>query len=309
MTEGMERKGLFNSLKKGLEKTRASLTGRIDRVIHGKKKIDTEVLEDLEEALVTADLGVITACHLIEEIEKKAKKGGMEGVENIKYYLRQEIQAIVKPNEIPLQVSAIRPFTIMVVGVNGVGKTTTIAKMAHRFIKEGKGVLLVAADTFRAAGIEQLEIWGDRVGAEVIRQQMGADPSAVVYDALQSAKARKIDIVVVDTAGRLHTKVNLMEELKKIKRVMGNCLAGAPHELLLVLDAIAGQNSISQARMFNDALGISGIALTKLDGTAKGGILIGISNELRIPIRYIGIGEEMEDLRDFGADEYTEALF
>lgn len=305
----MEKKGIFKSLQEGLAKTQANLTGMIDHVIRSKKKIDTDVLEDLEEALVTADLGVITATQLIEEISKKARKQGLKGAENIKYYLKQEIQSILKSNEIPLQIPDLHPFAIMVIGVNGVGKTTTIAKMAYRFIEDGMAVLLVAADTFRAAGIEQLEIWGRRAGAEVIRQQMGADPSAVVYDALQAAKARKIDVVIVDTAGRLHTKVNLMEELKKIKRVMGNCLAGAPHEVLLVLDAVTGQNAITQARMFNDALEITGIALTKLDGTAKGGILIGISNELRIPIRYIGIGEGMEDLRDFKADAFTEALF
>lgn len=304
-----KKKGFFKSLKEGLARTHAGLTGKIDMVIHGKKKIDTELLEDLEEILVTADLGVNTAGRLIEEIGKKVKKNEMENAENIKHYLRQEIQAIVKLSEIPLQISETHPFTIIVVGVNGVGKTTTIAKMAHRFIGEGKGVILVAADTFRAAGIEQLEIWGRRSGAEVIRQQMGADPSAVVYDALQSAKARKIDVVIVDTAGRLHTKVNLMDELKKIKRVMGNCLAGSPHEILLVLDAVTGQNSISQARIFHETLGVTGIALTKLDGTAKGGILIGLTNELKLPIRYIGIGEGMEDLRNFRAEEFTEALF
>jgi fused signal recognition particle receptor len=304
----MEKKGFLTSLKEGLAKTHASLTGRIDRVIGGKK-INAEVLEDLEEILVTADLGVITAGRLIEEIKKESKKNGVEDAKNIKDYLRKEIKAIVKKNEIPLEVSDFSPFTIMIVGVNGVGKTTTIAKMAHRFIKEGKEVLLVAADTFRAAGIEQLEIWGHRAGAEVIKQQMGSDPSAVVYDALQSAKSRRTDVVIVDTAGRLHTKVNLMEELKKIKRVMGGCLTGAPHEVLLVLDAVTGQNSISQAKMFHEAMGITGIALTKLDGTAKGGILIGLSNELQLPIRYIGIGEGMEDLRDFRADEFAEALF
>ncbi len=304
-----KKKGFFKSLKEGLARTHAGLTGKIDMVIHGKKKIDTELLEDLEEILVTADLGVNTAGRLIEEIGKKTKKKEMENADNIKHYLRQEIQAIVKLSEIPLQISETHPFTIMVVGVNGVGKTTTVAKMAHRFIGEGKGVILVAADTFRAAGIEQLEIWAHRSGAEVIRQQMGADPSAVVYDALQSAKARKIDVVIVDTAGRLHTKVNLMDELKKIKRVMGNCLAGSPHEILLVLDAVTGQNSISQARIFHETLGITGIALTKLDGTAKGGILIGLTNELKLPIRYIGIGEGMEDLRNFRAEEFTEALF
>lgn len=304
-----KKKGFFKSIKEGLARTHAGLTGKIDMVIHGKKKIDTELLEDLEEILVTADLGVNTAGRLIEEIGKKVKKNEMENAENIKHYLRQEIQTIVKLSEIPLQISETHPFTIMVVGVNGVGKTTTIAKMAHRFIGEGKGVILVAADTFRAAGIEQLEIWAHRSGAEVIRQQMGADPSAVVYDALQSAKARKIDVVIVDTAGRLHTKVNLMDELKKIKRVMGNCLAGSPHEILLVLDAVTGQNSISQARIFHETLGITGIALTKLDGTAKGGILIGLTNELKLPIRYIGIGEGMEDLRNFRAEEFTEALF
>jgi fused signal recognition particle receptor len=245
----------------------------------------------------------------LEKVSEKVKRKELEDADHLKKALQEEMFLILHQQENPLNISSANPFVIMVIGVNGTGKTTTLSKMAQKFKGQGKSVLLVAGDTFRAAAIEQLEIWGQRVGCEVIKHQSGSDPSAVVFDALKAGKARGSDIIIVDTAGRLHTKINLMEELKKVKRIMAREVPNSPHEILLVLDATTGQNAISQAKMFNRELGVTGIALTKLDGTAKGGILISISDELKIAIRYIGIGEKADDLREFNAREFVDALF
>ncbi|MBU1207628.1 MAG: signal recognition particle-docking protein FtsY [Proteobacteria bacterium] len=304
-----EKKGFFQRLKQGLFKTHQGLVSKIDQLIAGKKKIDDDLLAELEEILITSDIGVKTTQELLHNVAVKVRRKELEDADLLKKNLQEQMLHILSQQENSLKLSAARPFVIMVIGVNGTGKTTTIGKMAQKFKAQGKSVLLVAADTFRAAAIEQLEIWGQRAGCEVIKQKSGSDPSAVVFDGLKAAKSRGMDVVIVDTAGRLHTKVNLMEELKKVKRIVEREIPGAPHEILLVLDATTGQNSISQAKMFNQAVGVTGIALTKLDGTAKGGILIAISDELKIPLRYIGIGEKVDDLRDFNARDFVEALF
>lgn len=304
-----EKKGFFQRLKDGLLKTRQGFIERIDQLIAGKRKIDDALLAELEEVLITSDLGVKTTQELLRNVTVKVQRKELEDADLLKKNLKEQMWQILSQQEKPLDISQASPFVIMVIGVNGTGKTTTIGKMAQKFKSQGKSVLLVAADTFRAAAIEQLEIWGQRVGCEVIKQKSGSDPSAVVFDALQAAQTRQVDVVIIDTAGRLHTKVNLMEELKKVKRIISRQIPGAPHEVLLVLDATTGQNSINQAKMFNEAIGVTGIALTKLDGTAKGGILIAISAEFKIPLRYIGIGERLDDLREFNAREFVEALF
>jgi len=304
-----EKKGFFQRLKEGLFKTHQGLVSKIDQLIAGKKKIDDDLLAELEEILITSDIGVKTTQELLHNVAVKVQRKELEDADLLKKNLQEQMLHILSQQENPLILSTARPFVITVIGVNGTGKTTTIGKMAQKFKAQGKSVLLIAADTFRAAAIEQLEIWGQRAGCDVIKQKSGSDPSAVVFDGLKAAKSRGIDVVIVDTAGRLHTKVNLMEELKKVKRIMGREIPGAPHEILLVLDATTGQNSISQAKMFNQAVGVTGIALTKLDGTAKGGILIAISDELKIPLRYIGIGEKLDDLREFNARDFVEALF
>jgi fused signal recognition particle receptor len=304
-----EKKGFFQRLKQGLFKTHQGLVSKIDQLIAGKKKIDDDLLAELEEILITSDIGVKTTQELLHNVAVKVQRKELEDADLLKKNLQEQMLHILSQQENPLNLSTARPFVITVIGVNGTGKTTTIGKMAQKFKAQGKSVLLIAADTFRAAAIEQLEIWGQRAGCDVIKQKSGSDPSAVVFDGLKAAKARGIDVVIVDTAGRLHTKVNLMEELKKVKRIVEREIPGAPHEILLVLDATTGQNSISQAKMFNQAVGVTGIALTKLDGTAKGGILIAISDELKIPLRYIGIGEKLDDLREFNARDFVEALF
>ncbi len=304
-----EKKGFFQRLKEGLFKTHQGLVGKIDQLIAGKKKIDADLLAELEEILITSDIGVKTTQELLRNLTAKVQRKELEDADLLKKNLQAQMLPILSRQEQTLNLSAVRPFVIMVIGVNGTGKTTTIGKMAHKFRTQGKSVLLVAADTFRAAAIEQLEIWAQRAGCEVIKQKSGSDPSAVVFDGLKAAKTRGTDVVIVDTAGRLHTKVNLMEELKKVKRIMERELPGAPHEILLVLDATTGQNSISQAKLFNQGVGVTGIALTKLDGTAKGGIIVAISDELKIPLRYIGIGEKVDDLREFNARDFVEALF
>jgi fused signal recognition particle receptor len=304
-----EKKGFFQRLKEGLFKTHQTLVEKIDQLVVGRKKIDDHLLAELEEILITSDLGVKTTEGLLEKLSARVKGKEIEDAEVIKKALKEDIFQILSPLEKPIIPAGARPFVIMVAGVNGTGKTTTIGKMAQKFKADGKTTLLVAADTFRAAAIEQLEIWGQRVGSEVIKQKSGSDPSAVVFDALKAAKTRDVDIVIVDTAGRLHTKVNLMEELKKIKRIISREIPGAPHEVLLVLDATTGQNAIAQAKMFTQEVNVSGLALTKLDGTAKGGVLIAISGELKIPLRYIGIGEKADDLREFNARDFVEALF
>jgi fused signal recognition particle receptor len=301
----------FEKLKQGLSKTHQGFVEQMDRLFLGKKTIDQNLLEDLEGLLFSADLGVKTSGQLIEGVQQGLKRGDLREPDKIRDFIKQEILRILKSGERPLSIdlAQAKPFVFMVVGVNGVGKTTTIAKIAHQYSSQGRKVLIGAADTFRAAAVEQLEIWANRVGADLIKQSKGTDPSAVAFDSVHAARARNIDLVFIDTAGRLHTKVNLMEELKKVKRIIGRECPGAPHEILLVLDATTGQNAISQAKLFNEAIGVTGIALTKLDGTAKGGIIIGITEELRIPIRYIGVGEGMDDLREFNASEFVQALF
>lgn len=302
-------RGFFERLKKGLSKTHESLIGRIDALILGKKEIDAGTLEELEEILITADIGVQTTVELIRTLEQRLKRKELQDGSALKAALKEEILARLARHAAPLDTTAASPYVIMVIGVNGVGKTTTIGKLASRFAAEGKKVLLVAADTFRAAAAEQLEIWGKRAGTEIVRHKEGADPSAVVFDGCKAAVARKSDILIIDTAGRLHTKVNLMEEMKKIRRVVGREVAGAPHETLLILDAATGQNAISQTRLFKEAAEVSGVVLTKLDGTAKGGIIVAVSNEFNLPIRFIGVGEGVEDLREFEPVQFVEALF
>ena len=301
----------FEKLKKGLSKTHHGFVEQMDRLFLGKKTIDQDLLDGLESLLFSADLGVKTSSQLIEGVQQGMKRGDLKEPDKVKDFIKQEILRILQSGEKPLVVdlSETKPFIFMVVGVNGVGKTTTIAKIAHQYSSQRKKVLIGAADTFRAAAVEQLEIWAHRVGADVIKQSKGTDPSAVAFDSIQAAKARNIDLVFIDTAGRLHTKTNLMEELKKMKRIIGRECPGAPHEILLVLDATTGQNAISQATLFNEAIGVTGIALTKLDGTAKGGIIVGITEELKIPIRYVGVGEAVDDLREFNASEFIQALF
>lgn len=301
--------GFLVRLRDGLSKTRHGLVHKVDRILHGKKEIDADTLEQIEEALVTADLGVQTAVKLIERLRETLARKELTSADALRTHLRQAILEVLVEDEGHFELGAERPYVVMVVGVNGVGKTTTIGKIAAQFRERGHKVVLAAGDTFRAAAIEQLVIWGDRAGAQVIRHQHGADPAAVAFDALQAARSRGADLVIVDTAGRLHTKSNLMEELKKVERVMGKAVPGAPHEVLLVLDATTGQNAINQAKIFKDAVGVDSIALTKLDGTAKGGVIVGICDELKIPVKFIGIGEKVDDLRPFDARAFVNALF
>jgi fused signal recognition particle receptor len=302
-------KSLLKSLKRGLAKTHDILTMRIDDLILGKKQIDDDFLNDLEEILITSDLGVNTAHRLMRELQEKVRRGEADKPAVIKRYLKESIYTILATSENNETIFNPSPFVIMVIGVNGTGKTTTIAKLAYHYSSMSKKVLLVAADTFRAAAIEQLDVWSKRIKCDIIKQDSGSDPSAVVFDALKTAHKRAMDIVIIDTAGRMHTKVNLMEELKKIYRVTSREYPGAPHETLLVIDATTGQNALSQAKLFGEALDVSAIALTKLDGTSKGGIIIAIADQLKIPIRYIGIGEQCEDLKPFHAQAFVDALF
>jgi fused signal recognition particle receptor len=300
-----EKTGYFKRLKNRLSKTRESFSSGFDRIFVGKKKIDDEILEELEELLITSDIGVQTTMELIERIAK-AK---ISDVSQVRTVLKNEILSILDSHPAAPEINNSTPHVILVVGVNGVGKTTTIGKLAASAKASGKKVLIAAADTFRAAAVEQLGIWAERADADFVKHKENADPAAVAFDAVAAASARGCDLVLIDTAGRLHTKVNLMEELKKIKRTVAKQLAGAPHEILLVLDATTGQNALSQAKLFNDALDISGLVLTKLDGTAKGGIVIGICSSLNIPLQYIGIGEKIEDLRPFDTKQFIDALF
>jgi fused signal recognition particle receptor len=310
-TESVEpEKRFFQRLREGLSKTRSHLTGRLDQLLLGRKEITGDFLEVLEEILFTSDMGAQTTHALIETIQKKMARKELTDAEALKRALRDEIRSYLeRPQVRGKSPGPGEPCVIMVAGVNGVGKTTSIAKAAHMMKKQGKQVMLVAADTFRAAATEQLAVWGERIGVEVIKQHTGSDPSAVVFDGLTAGLARKADVILIDTAGRLHTKKNLMDELKKIQRVTAGKIPGAPHEVWLVLDATTGQNAISQAQMFNEALGVTAIVLTKLDGTAKGGIVVGISHQLGLPIKYIGIGEKMDDLRPFDAAEFARAIF
>jgi fused signal recognition particle receptor len=305
LDQEQKKAGYFKRLRNRLSRTRQSFSSGLDRVFVGKKKVDDEVLEELEELLITSDIGVQTTMDLIERLSK-AK---VADVSEVKQILKDEILSILgshEPDPVETQAS---PHVVLVVGVNGVGKTTTIGKIAASAQASGKKVLIGAADTFRAAAIEQLAIWAERADAEFVKHRANADPAAVAFDAVAAASARGCDIVLIDTAGRLHTKSNLMEELKKIKRTVSKQLEGAPHEILLVLDATTGQNALSQARLFDEALDLTGLALTKLDGTAKGGIVISICSTLNIPLQYIGVGEQIDDLRLFDAEQFVEALF
>jgi len=299
-----EKAGYFKRLRKRLSKTRKSLSNGFDKIFAGKKKLDDEVLEQLEELLITSDIGVQTTMALIERLSK-AKVAELGEVKQI---LKNEIFSILDSQPPAPEETEDKPHVVLVVGVNGVGKTTTIGKLAASARASGKKVLIGAADTFRAAASEQLAIWAERAEAEFVKHKANADPAAVAFDAVAAASARGCDLVLIDTAGRLHTKVNLMEELKKIKRTVSKQHAGAPHEILLVVDATTGQNALSQARLFNDALDVTGLALTKLDGTAKGGIVISICSSLEIPLQYIGVGEKIDDLRPFDAEQFIDAL-
>lgn len=297
--------GYFQRLKDRLSKTRKTFSGGFEKIFSHKQTLDDDLLEDLEELLITSDIGVQTAMTLVEQIAGSK----ISTLEEVKSMLKAEILSILSPGaERGPETALISPQVVMVVGVNGTGKTTTIGKLAARATQSGKKVLIGAADTFRAAAVEQLMIWADRAKADIVKHKEMADPAAVAFDAVEAAKARGADLVLIDTAGRLHTKVNLMEELKKIKRAISKTIPDAPHEVLLILDATTGQNAISQAELFNDALGVTGLALTKLDGTAKGGIVISICNTLKIPLKYIGIGEQIDDLQKFDAANFVDAL-
>ena len=311
--------GLFSNKKKetldkGLEKTKESVFGKLARAVAGKSTVDDDVLDDLEEVLITSDVGVETTVKIIRRIEERVARDKYVSISELNRILREEIASLLEENhtddnenwDLP---SDHKPYVILVVGVNGVGKTTTIGKLAYQFKKAGKKVYLGAADTFRAAAVEQICIWGERVGVPVVKQQMGSDPASVAFDTLQSAKANGADVVLIDTAGRLHNKVNLMNELKKIKEVMKKVMPEAPDEVMLVLDGSTGQNAFEQAKQFAAVTNISSLAITKLDGTAKGGVVIGISDQLKVPVKYIGLGEGMEDLQLFNKSEFVDSLF
>ena len=311
--------GLFSNKKKetldkGLEKTKESVFGKLARAVAGKSTVDDDVLDDLEEVLITSDVGVETTVKIIRRIEERVARDKYVSTSELNRILREEIASLLEENhtddnenwDLP---SDHKPYVILVVGVNGVGKTTTIGKLAYQFKKAGKKVYLGAADTFRAAAVEQICIWGERVGVPVVKQQMGSDPASVAFDTLQSAKANGADVVLIDTAGRLHNKVNLMNELKKIKEVMKKVLPDAPDEVMLVLDGSTGQNAFEQAKQFSAVTNITSLAITKLDGTAKGGVVIGISDQLKVPVKYIGLGEGMEDLQLFNKREFVDSLF
>jgi fused signal recognition particle receptor len=312
--------GLFSKDKKqklddGLEKTKTSLLSKITRTVVGKSKVDSEVLDELEEVLISSDVGVHTTLKIIERIEERVARDKYINADELQSILRAEIASLLDENnsedttfKVPEKIND-NPYVIMVVGVNGVGKTTTIGKLAHQFKNQGKKVVLGAADTFRAAAVDQLIIWSERVGVPIVQQGMQADPASVAFDTLQSAKAQNADVVIIDTAGRLHNKVNLMNELTKIKRVMTKVIPDAPHEILLVLDGSTGQNAFEQAKQFSAATEINALAITKLDGTAKGGVVIGISDQMKVPVKYIGVGEGMEDLQAFNKKAFVDALF
>ncbi len=301
--------GFFDKLKKGLSKTRENITNKIEKLIIGYADIDDDLLDELEEILIMADVGVNTTDKLMEAVRKGIKKKEINTPEDLKPFLQARISEILTTGSDETTVAENGPTVILVIGVNGVGKTTTIGKLASYYQGQGKSVMLAAADTFRAAAIDQLQVWGERTGTKVIAHEEGSDPAAVAFDAVKAAKARNIDVLLIDTAGRLQTKANLMEELKKINRVIQREIPEAPHETLLVLDATTGQNAISQANIFTKAAPITGVVLTKLDGTAKGGVVIGIKAELSMPVKWIGVGEGVEDLRPFVAEDFAKALF
>ncbi|HLX44051.1 MAG TPA: signal recognition particle-docking protein FtsY [Bryobacteraceae bacterium] len=300
---------LLERLKAGIQKTRAGLMEKLEDAVGGRKEIDADVLEELEYALITADIGSKTTAEILERIRQRVERHMVGDIGELKSLIREHLLEILQATERPLPHVTEPPAVIMVVGVNGAGKTTSIGKLTRRIQSEGKSVLLCAADTFRAAAIEQLEVWAQRTGAELIKQQPGSDPSAVVFDALQAARARKVDCVIVDTAGRLHTKTNLMAELEKMRRTAARVIPTAPHEVLLVLEATTGQNGLEQARKFTESSAVTGIILTKLDGTAKGGVVVAISRELNLPIRYVGVGEQLDDLLPFEAETFVASLF
>jgi fused signal recognition particle receptor len=302
------------SLNKGIEKTRENVFSRLSKAIIGKSKVDDDVLDNLEEILITSDVGVETTLRIIERIQKRVERDKYVGTSQLNDILKEEIAGLLAENTLEQASDFIipemdTPYVILVVGVNGVGKTTTIGKLAYQYKHAGYSVMLGAADTFRAAAIDQLKIWSERVGVPMVSQDMGADPASVAFDTLSSAKANKIDVVIIDTAGRLHNKAHLMNELSKIKRVMTKVIPDAPHEVLLILDASTGQNAYEQARQFTDATDVNALALTKLDGTAKGGVVIGISDQFKVPVKYIGIGEKLEDIQVFNRLEFVDALF
>lgn len=305
--ENASKKGFFQKMFEGLDKTRKNILGGVENVLSVFTVIDDELFDELEEALILADIGVETSMSIIEELRTKAKKNRITDVESLKTLLIEEITEILKKDEEPLNLSS--PSVMLVVGVNGVGKTTTIGKLTNKYKREGKKVVLAAADTFRAAAIDQLEIWANRNSVDIIKHQENSDPAAVIFDGIKAAKSRNTDLLICDTAGRLHNKKNLMEELKKIYRVIEREYPEAHQEVLLVLDATTGQNALQQAKIFKEAANITGIVLTKLDGTAKGGIIIAIKNELNVPVRYIGVGEAIDDLQPFNAEEFSKALF
>ncbi|MBO5588953.1 MAG: signal recognition particle-docking protein FtsY [Anaerovibrio sp.] len=301
--------GFFDKLKKGLTKTRETITEKIEKLVIGYADIDDDLLDELEEILIMADVGVNTTDNLMEAVRKGIKKKEINSPEDLKPFLAKKISELLTKDSDTTKIAQEGPTIILVIGVNGVGKTTTIGKLSNYYREQGKTVMLAAADTFRAAAIDQLEIWGERTNAKVIRHEENSDPAAVAFDAVKAAVARNVDILLIDTAGRLQTKSNLMEELKKINRVIQREIPDAPHETLLVLDATTGQNAISQAKLFTEAAPISGVVLTKLDGTAKGGVVIGIKAELSMPVKWIGVGEGVDDLRPFVAEDFAKALF
>jgi fused signal recognition particle receptor len=303
-----------DKLDKGLEKTKENVFGKLSRAVAGKSKVDEEALDDIEEALITSDIGVETTLKIIERLEERVAKDKYLDANELNAFLKDEISQLLEESNNTDEVNFVvpetdGPYVIMVVGVNGVGKTTTIGKLAHQFKKEGKKVVLGAADTFRAAAVDQLVIWSERVGVEIVKQDMGSDPASVAFDTVQSAKTKGADVVIIDTAGRLHNKVNLMNELTKIRNVMTKVIPNAPHDVMLVLDASTGQNAIEQAKQFTLATKVDSLALSKLDGTAKGGVVIGISDQFNIPVRYIGVGEGIEDLQVFNKKEFVDSLF
>ena len=310
MPEATQQKASWwGRLQQAAARTREQLTERMDDVLLGKKEIDPQVFSDLEAVLLASDLGLETTTEVLDRLRDRAQRKDLADVAALRAALREELASLLRSLSPQQQSPDGKPHVVFLVGVNGTGKTTTVAKLARRWQSDGRRVILCAADTFRAAASEQLEIWAERLGAELLRQKPGADPAAVVHDAVSAARSRAADLVLVDTAGRLHTKSNLMAELEKMKRVAGRLVEGAPHEILLVLDATTGQNGLAQARRFTESVGVTGIVLTKLDGTAKGGIAIAIARELRLPIRYLGVGEQADDLLDFDPDAYVASLF
>ena len=308
--EGQKEPTVFEKIKEAVRQTQENFTEKVQDLVVGRKEIDRDMLDELEAIMIGADIGVTTTEEILESIRDQVSRKTLEDPRELRAALKAELRKILSINDAaPKEIADGGPFVILLVGVNGVGKTTTIGKLANRFRSEGKSVMLCAADTFRAAAIEQLEVWATRSNVPLIKQKPGADPSAVLYDGLQSARAKKIDVVIVDTAGRLHTKHNLMSELEKMTRIAAREIPGAPHEVLLVLDATTGQNGLTQAKEFTKSAGVTGLVLTKLDGTAKGGVVTAIARELKIPIRFVGVGEKMDDLVEFSAEDFVESLF